>query len=86
MDFPTKAELIASSKSVAEIKEYLGVDSLGYLSLEGMISAVSDGQKRGFCTACFTGQYPIPPEEGMTKLQLEDNHFTTEVAESAEQL
>lgn len=70
MDFPTKEELIASSKTVDEIKDYLGVDSLGYLSLEGMVSAVSEDQK-GFCTACFTGKYPLPPEEGMNKLQLE---------------
>ncbi len=70
MDFPTKEELIASSKAVEEIKDYLGVDSLGYLSLEGMVSAVSEDQK-GFCTACFTGKYPLPPEEGINKLQLE---------------
>ena len=70
MDFPTKEELIAANKSVEEIREYLGVDSLGYLSLEGMVSAVSNSE-RGFCTACFTGDYPIPPEEGVTKLQHE---------------
>lgn len=72
MDFPTKEELIASNKSVEEIREYLGVDSLGYLSLEGMISACSDGQS-GFCDACFTGNYPLPPQEDITKLQHEVN-------------
>lgn len=71
MDFPTKEELIAHNKTVEEIREYLGVDSLGYLSLEGMVHAVSDSQK-GFCDACFTGNYPIPPEEGVTKFQYED--------------
>ncbi|HEX9652777.1 MAG TPA: amidophosphoribosyltransferase [bacterium] len=70
MDFPTKEELIASTKTVEEIKDHLGVESLGYLSLEGMVSAVSESQK-GFCTACFTGKYPLLPEEGMNKLQLE---------------
>jgi amidophosphoribosyltransferase len=70
MDFPTKEELIASTKTVDEIKDHLGVDSLGYLSLEGLVSAVSDNQK-GFCTACFTGKYPLPPEAGINKLQLE---------------
>lgn len=72
MDFPTKEELIASNKSVEEIREYLGVDSLAYLSLEGMINACSDGQT-GFCDACFTGNYPLPPEQGVTKLQHEQN-------------
>ncbi|MFQ5822440.1 MAG: amidophosphoribosyltransferase [bacterium] len=71
MDFPTKEELIASNKTVEEIREYLGVDSLGYLSLEGMVNACSDEQK-GFCDACFTGNYPIPPEKGVTKLQHEE--------------
>lgn len=72
MDFPTREELIASNKTVEEIRQYLGVDSLGYLSLEGMIDACSDGQ-RGFCDACFTGNYPIPPEEAMNKHSHEDS-------------
>jgi len=72
MDFPTKEELIASSKTTEEIKDHLGVESLGYLSLDGMVSAVSESQK-GFCTACFTGKYPLLPDEGINKLQLENN-------------
>ena len=71
MDFPTKQELVASDKTIEQIREFLGVDSLGYLSLDGMVGAVSNG-KSGFCTACFTGDYPLKPEDGMTKLQLED--------------
>ena len=71
MDFPTKSELVASSKSVEEVREFLGVDSLGYLSLEGMVGAVSNG-KNGFCTACFTGEYPLLPEDGTSKLQYEN--------------
>jgi len=73
MDFPTKQELVASDKTIEKIREFLGVDSLGYLSLEGMVSAVSNG-KSGFCTACFTGNYPLKPEDDMTKLQLEDEN------------
>jgi len=69
MDFPTKDELIASAQTVEEIRAYLGVDSLGYLSLEGMVNAVSE--EGGFCTACFTGNYPLRPEKGATKLQYE---------------
>ncbi len=71
MDFPTKDELIASNKKVEEIREYLGVESLGYLSLEGMIGAVSKDTS-GFCTACFTGDYPLLPEKGAKKLLYED--------------
>ncbi len=70
IDFPTSEELIASSKSIKEVKEFLGLDSLGYLSLEGMLSAMSL-QKEEFCTACFTGEYPIdcPSRRGKFKLE-----------------
>jgi amidophosphoribosyltransferase len=61
MDFPTKKELIAAQKKVEEIKEYLGVDSLEYLSMEGLLGAVPQ-EDGGYCTACFDGKYPIPPE------------------------
>ena len=61
MDFPTRGELIASGLSVDEIRRYLKVDSLGFLSLEGMLSACSGSAARGFCDACFTGNYPLPP-------------------------
>ncbi len=70
MDFPSREELIASSKSVEEIREYLGCDSLCYLSHKGLLDSVplEDG---GYCTACFTGDYPIPIEKGIRKLQHE---------------
>ncbi len=58
IDMPTKGELIGSRLSVPEIEEELGVDSLGYLSLEGMVEAVSEGGP--YCTACFSGDYPAP--------------------------
>ena len=57
IDMPTKKELIASTRSISAIKRYLGVDSLGYLSLDGMLS-LSAHPKESFCTACFTGKYP----------------------------
>jgi len=60
IDMPTKKELIASEQSVEEIRKYLEVDTLGYLSKEGLLSAVS-GQKGNFCSACFTGEYPVEP-------------------------
>lgn len=56
IDIPTKRELIAASKSVLEICEFLGADSLGFLSLESMLQSVED--KNQYCSACFTGGYP----------------------------
>jgi amidophosphoribosyltransferase len=55
---PTREELIGAQKTVEEIRQHLNVDSLGYLSLEGMHSAVAE---RGpFCDACFSGNYSAP--------------------------
>jgi len=58
IDMPTRAELIGSSMEISEIERALGVDSLGYLSLEGMVGAVGEGGP--YCTACFSGHYPAP--------------------------
>ena len=58
IDMPTRGELIGSSLEVREIEEKLGVDSLGYLSLEGMVDAVAENGP--YCTACFSGDYPAP--------------------------
>ncbi len=63
IDTPNREELIAANHSVEEIARLIGVDSLGYLSLEGMLEAVPGGPT-GFCHACFSGQYPtLPPSE-----------------------
>jgi amidophosphoribosyltransferase len=70
VDMATKWELIAARKTVPEIENYLGVDSLGYLSIDGLIQAI--GLPRDiFCLACFTGEYPIPVQMEMDKLALE---------------
>ncbi len=58
IDTPTEAELIAATHSADEIRDFLGVDTLGYLSLEGMLRAA--GNRNEFCHACFSGRYPIP--------------------------
>lgn len=58
VDTPSKKQLIAANKSVEEIREYIGADSLAYLSLEGLKMACGDGQKTTYCTACYTGKYP----------------------------
>lgn len=70
IDMPTKEELIASSKSVEEIRDYLDVDSLGYLSIEGMLSMHSL-LKDNFCVACFSGEYPTKVEKNSGKFVLE---------------
>ncbi len=70
VDMATKWELIAARKTVPEIREHLSADSLGYLSLDGLIRAV-DLPKDIFCLACFTGEYPIPVQIEMDKLALE---------------
>ena len=57
IDFPTKKELIASNHTIEEIKDFIAVDSLKYLSLDGMLSSMMLPQGE-FCTACFTGKYP----------------------------
>lgn len=70
MDFPSREELIANNHTVDEIREIIGVDSLGYLSVEKLLDSVPQGEGQGYCTACFTGNYPIPPngdEETGTK-------------------
>ena len=70
IDLATRKELLAANMSVEEIREYIGADSLGFLSHEGLLRAV--GQTRGnSCMACFTGDYPIPVQLEMDKLVLE---------------
>ena len=70
VDMATRWELLASRKSVPEIREFIGADSLGYLSLEGLIEAVGL-PKETLCLACLTGDYPIPVQLEMDKLALE---------------
>jgi amidophosphoribosyltransferase len=69
IDFPTRKELIANRLSVDEIRKFIGADSLGYLSIEGMMKAVS--QPGRYCTACWSGTYPIPFGEEGDKFALE---------------
>jgi amidophosphoribosyltransferase len=75
MDFPTRGELIAAWHSVDEIREFLDADSLGYLSVEKLLESMPE-ENHGYCTACFTGEYPIPNTEGNDKYCLEDRPDT----------
>ncbi len=58
VDTPSKKELIAANHSVEEIRHYIEADSLAYLSLDGLLQSVQDEKKVGYCTACYTGNYP----------------------------
>ena len=70
VDMATYRELIAANKSVEEIRQFVGSDSLGYLSVEGLLKTV-DGGPDTHCTGCFTGNHPIPVQLEMNKLALE---------------
>ena len=70
IDFPSSTQLIANKKEVEEIAGYLGLDSLHYLSLEGLVEATGM-EKKGFCLACFDGIYPVEPDKSFHKDALE---------------
>ncbi len=71
MDFPSKEELIANicNQETDKIAEYLGVDSLAYMSIEDMLSAMVDHKPCEFCTACFSGKYPTNIDLHFNKLE-----------------
>jgi amidophosphoribosyltransferase len=70
VDTPRKSELIGATHSIEEIREFLEADSVAYLSLDGMLSAVKS-EKSSYCTSCYTGVYPVAfPQDEATYLQL----------------
>lgn len=73
VDMAGPEELIAARLSVEEIARQIDVDSLGYLSLEGLLEAVGAGAqgRGGHCLACFSGEYPVPVVEGTGKRAFE---------------
>lgn len=71
IDMPTRQELIGADLTVEEIRAYVAAESLGYLSLDGMVEAAGDEKDR-FCRACFDGEYPIPIPAEAGKFVLED--------------
>ena len=73
IDFPTKKELIASKHTIEWIRDFIGVDSLQYLSLEGMLESMPIPAEN-FCTACFTGKYPTKLPRRLSKEILESPH------------
>jgi amidophosphoribosyltransferase len=74
VDFATRDQLIAHEKSVEGIRDFLGVDSLQYLSLEGLLACMKDAPA-DYCTACWTGQYRIDPERPVTGEVLEHDQL-----------
>jgi amidophosphoribosyltransferase len=77
VDTPTKEELIAAQNSVEDIRRYLDADSLGYLSIEGLLEAVGDPGGAKYCTACYTGDYP-------TRIDIHDQTYREREAVAAD--
>jgi amidophosphoribosyltransferase len=72
IDFSTRGELIAASKSVKELRDFLGLDSLAYLSLRGLLDSTGfENPESHFCKACFDGCYPVEFDESLSKDCLE---------------
>ena len=76
IDTPSRSELIGAQKSPEEIRDYLGADSIGYLSLEGLLACEREGKE--YCHACFSGEYPIAPDPAAGKLAIENLHRAAE--------
>lgn len=66
IDFPSSSQLVAADNTIEGIRDYLGLDSLHYLSPEGLVEATGLSRDH-FCLACFTGEYPIEPDKNFTK-------------------
>jgi amidophosphoribosyltransferase len=70
IDFSTRGELIAAEKSVEEIRDFIGLDSLGYLHVDNLVQATQIPRK-DLCLACFDGEYPVPIDKSFNKYCLE---------------
>src|SRR5262249_16959391 len=72
IDTPSRRELIGAVKSVEEIRAFLAVDTLGYLSLDGLLACEREPER--YCRACFTGSYPVEVDPATEKLAMEQLH------------
>jgi amidophosphoribosyltransferase len=79
VDMATKWELIAANKSVLEIQEHIGADSLGYLSLDGLVASTGQANE-SLCNACFTGRYPVDVQMQMDALEVVERKLPASVA------
>ncbi|HEX42912.1 MAG TPA: amidophosphoribosyltransferase [Phycisphaerales bacterium] len=75
VDFPTKDELLANERTLGEIRDFLEVDSVGYVSLEGMLACAALPPDH-YCTACWSGQYRIPIANVVNKFAMEHHQMT----------
>jgi amidophosphoribosyltransferase len=74
VDFPTKEELLAHNRTLDEIKDFLEVDTLGYLSLDGLLNCAK-GPNDHYCTACWSGKYRIPVDIALNKFAMEHHQM-----------
>ena len=72
IDTPRRSELIGATRSAEEIRKFLGVDSLGYLSIDGLLACEREPER--YCRACFTGEYPVAVDPTADKLAIENLH------------
>ena len=70
IDFSSRGELIAAEKSVEEIRDFIGLDSLGYLGIDNLVASTAIPREE-LCLACFDGNYPVPVDAEFTKTCLE---------------
>lgn len=81
IDFPTKEELIAANKTTEQIRDFLGVETLGYMSIDGLLSCAALPRDH-YCIACWEGKYRIPVDVAVTKFALE--HYQLRMFEEAQ--
>ena len=81
IDFPTKEELIANNRTLEQIRDFLSVETLGYMSIDGLLSCATLPPD-SYCTACWAGKYRIPVDVAVTKYALE--HYQLRMFEDAE--
>jgi amidophosphoribosyltransferase len=70
INMPTYEELLAHGRTEEQIRDFIGVDTIGYLSLDGMLHAIRGEERDGACHACFTGQYPVPTRRHPPKVEV----------------
>lgn len=81
IDFPTKEELIANNRTLEQIRDFLGVETLGYMSIEGLLSCANLPADH-YCCACWEGKYRIPVDVAVSKFALE--HYQLRMFEGTE--
>ncbi len=76
IDFATREQLVANGRTIEQIRDFIEVDSLAYLSMEGMLGCLKKTAAKDCCTACWSGEYKIPVDEATTKFSFERQQLT----------